>query len=174
MLAVEGLVVMLPGRSAIVAPPGRQRPDELIPILGALELLAGELACPRIDESGVKHLRLLYQRCVDSFRGRDVSSYMDTDTAMRAVIFEFASNRKLIDVHRILHAQLRLPDLSGSTLPEWSKAVQEQGQVLRAFEMKDAYMCSMVTRRYIGHRAAILQSLVSADPSGRRRRQAGR
>jgi DNA-binding GntR family transcriptional regulator len=173
MLAVEGLVIRPPGKSAIVARPSRERIDELIPIIGALEVLASELACERLDDSGVKHLRLLYQRCVDSFQGRDVSSYMDTDTTMRDAIFEFASNRKLIDLYRILHSQLRLPDMSGTSLPEWSKAVQEQDHVLRALEMKDAYLCSLVTRRYMRHRVAILQALASANVGDQRRRKRG-
>jgi DNA-binding GntR family transcriptional regulator len=46
--------------------------------------------------------------------------------------------------------------------------VQEQGQILRALEMKDADMCSLVTRRYMRHRVAILQALISADGRGRR------
>ena len=174
MLAIDGLVIMVPGRSTVVAPPGRQRVDELIPILGALERLAGELAWARIDHSGVKHLRLLHQRCVESFRGKDVSSYMDADTAMRRVIFEFASNRKLSDIYHLLQAQLRLPVASGTSLPGWSNVLQEQDRVLRALEMRNASMCGLVTRRYMRHRAAILQALVSADLGGQGIRRAGR
>lgn len=168
MLAVEGLVIMSPNKSAIVAAPSRERMDELIPILSALEVLAGELACARIDDAGLKHLRLLHQRCVECFEVSDVSSYMDTETAMRNLIFQFADNRKLIDVYRILYAQLRLPVSVGTAPPEWSKAVLEQNQILRALEMKDADMCSLVTRRYMRHRAAILQAFLAADANGRR------
>jgi DNA-binding GntR family transcriptional regulator len=168
MLAVEGLVIMSPNKSAIVARPSLERVDELIPILSALEVLAGELACARIDERGLQQLRLLHQCCVDAFERKDVSSYMDNDAAMRNLIFELAANRKLNDVYRILHAQLRLPILVGNSLPEWSKAVHEQGQILQALEMKNADMCSIVTRRYMRHRVAILQALIAPDGSVRR------
>jgi DNA-binding GntR family transcriptional regulator len=171
ILAVEGLVIMSPNKSAIVAGPSRERMDELIPILSALEVLAGELACARIDDGGLKHLRLLHQRCVECFEGSDISSYMDTETAMRNLIFEFADNRKLVDVYRILYAQLRLPVLVGTAPPEWSKAVLEQNQILRALEMKDADMCSLVTRRYMRHRVAILQAFISTDVNRRRGRK---
>jgi DNA-binding GntR family transcriptional regulator len=171
MLAVEGLVLMSPNRSAVIARPSRERVDELIPILSALEVLAGELACARINDGGVQHLRELHQRCVDSFEGKDMPSYMDNDAAMRDVIFEFAANRKLSDVYRILYAQLRLPPLAGIALSEWSKAVQEQSQILRALEMKDADLCSLVTRRYMRHRVGILQTLIAADGSSRRRKR---
>jgi DNA-binding GntR family transcriptional regulator len=173
ILAFEGLVIMLPGKSAIVAPRGRRR-NELIPILCSLEMLAGELAWANIDDGGVTQLRLLHQRCVDSFMVKDVSSYMDADAAMREVIFKFASNRKLVDLYRIIHAQLRLPLLSGTSLPEWSNAIQEQDRILRALEMKNAYMCSLFSRRYMRHRAANLDALVSTDVSGQRIRRAGR
>jgi DNA-binding GntR family transcriptional regulator len=148
--------------------------NELIPILSALEVLAGELACARIDDSGLEHLRLLHQRCVDCFEGNDPSAYIDTENAMRNVIFEFADNRKLIDIYRILHAQLRLPVLASAAPPEWSKAVQEQNQILRALEMKDADMCGMVTRRYMRHRAAILLAFLTTVTNGRRRRKGAR
>jgi DNA-binding GntR family transcriptional regulator len=173
MLAGEGLLIMSPNKSAIVAGPSRERMDELIPILSALEVLAGELACARIDDNGLKNLRLLHQRCVDCFEGSDVSMYMDTETAMRNLIFEFADNRKLTDIYRILHAQLRLPVVAGTAPPEWSKALQEQDQILRALEMKDADMCSMVTRRYMRHRVAILQAFLSTNANTRRGRKEG-
>jgi DNA-binding GntR family transcriptional regulator len=171
MLAVEGLLVMSPNKSAIVAGPSRERMNELIPILSALEVLAGELACARIDDSGLEHLRLLHQRCVDCFEGNDPSAYIDTENAMRNLIFEFADNRKLVDVYRILHAQLRLPVLANTAPPEWSKAVQEQNQILRALEMKDADMCSLVTRHYMRHRVAILQAYLPTDVNRRRGRK---
>jgi DNA-binding GntR family transcriptional regulator len=173
VLAVEGLVIMSPNKSAIVAGPSRERMDELIPILSALEVLAGELACARIDDGGLKHLRLLHQRCIECFEGSDISSYMDAETAMRNLIFEFADNRKLVDVYRILYAQLRLPVLVGTAPPEWSKAVLEQNQILRALEMKDADMCSLVTRRYMRHRVAILHAFISTDVNRRRSRKGG-
>jgi DNA-binding GntR family transcriptional regulator len=171
ILAVEGLLVMSPNKSAIVARPSRERMNELIPILTALEVLAGELACARIDDGGLKHLRLLHQRCVDCFEGSDAPGYMDTENAMRNVIFEFAGNQKLLDVYRILQGQLRLPVLASIAPPEWSKAVQEQNQILRALEMKDADMCSLVTRRYMRHRVAILQAFLATEVNGRRRRR---
>jgi DNA-binding GntR family transcriptional regulator len=171
MLAVEGLVIMSPNKSAIVAGPSRERMDELIPILSALEVLAGELACARIDDSGLKHMRLLHQRCVECFEGSDISSYMDAETTMRNLIFEFADNRKLVDVYRILYAQLRLPVLAGTAPPEWGKAVLEQNQILRALEMKDADMCSLVTRRYMRHRVAILRAFLPTNVNVRRSRR---
>lgn len=171
VLAVEGLILLSPNRSAIVAPPSWERVDELIPILSALEVLAGETACAVIDDDALKKLQSLHRRCVDCFESGDVSSYMDADTAMRNSILEIAANRKLIDLHQLLHAQLRLPLRAGTNLPGWKMAVEEQKQILLALETKNADMCSAVTRRYMRHRVEILRALIeaSAEAGGRRR-----
>ncbi|MGA2128232.1 MAG: GntR family transcriptional regulator [Xanthobacteraceae bacterium] len=170
VLAVEGLVHLSPNKSATVARASRERVDELIPILSALEVLAGEMACTRIDAEGLRHLRLLHQRCVEHFHEGDVASYMEVDVAIRETIFEAAGNRKLIELYRVLYAQLRLSAVLGMAPPEWARAVEEQGQILQALEIKDPEMCSVVTRRYIRHRVAVLQNILEAPSEGDARR----
>lgn len=170
VLAVEGLVILLPNRSATVARPSCERIEELIPIISALEVLAGELACARVDDEGLRSLRLLHQRCVWCFESREVSPYMEADTALRDLIFQIAGNRKLAEIHDLLHAQLRLPMLAGNALPEWSTAVEDQNRILVALETKNADMCSLVSRQYIRHRVAILRALINAATDQTKRR----
>jgi DNA-binding GntR family transcriptional regulator len=59
VLAAEGLINLLPNRGAVVAKITQQEIDELFPIMGALEALAGELACARIDEPALVEIRRL-------------------------------------------------------------------------------------------------------------------
>ena len=51
-LASEGLVELLPNRGAIVTPITAETVGEMFELLGALEALAGELACTHAKESG--------------------------------------------------------------------------------------------------------------------------
>src|SRR5712671_4578078 len=48
VLATEGMVELLPNRGAIVAPMDPVRLAEALAVMGALEALAGELACAQI------------------------------------------------------------------------------------------------------------------------------
>src|ERR1700685_2379658 len=50
VLAAEGLINLLPNRGAAVAKITQQEIEELFPIMGALEALAGELACAKMDD----------------------------------------------------------------------------------------------------------------------------
>ena len=52
VLANEGLVILLPNRGASVARISPEEIDELFPIMGALEALAGEAACSLLKEKG--------------------------------------------------------------------------------------------------------------------------
>lgn len=162
ILAVEGLIVLSPNRSAVVSRPSRERIEELIPIISALEVLAGELACARIGAEGLKRLRSLQQQCAGYFDAGDVAAYMSAEAAMRNLIFEFAANRELTQLHQVLHAKLRFPPLVDTQLPEWSTAVKDLELILQVLEMKNADMCSMVMRRYIRHRVAILRAFIES------------
>jgi len=171
VLANEGLVILSPNKSAIVARPSPEQIAELIPILGALEVLAVELACERIDDDGLKRLRLLHQRCVESYEERDSPSFQHADIAIRDLIFDVAANPRLKDLYRILHALLRTP-VAVAMPPEWNAAVREQSQILLALEMKNADMGGLVTRRYLRHRFANLRAPAQDKPARRMRRTA--
>src|ERR1700682_2844114 len=67
VMAAEGLVNLLPNRGAVVAKITQQEIDELFPIMGALEALAGELACARIDERALAEIRRLHQTMVEHY-----------------------------------------------------------------------------------------------------------
>ena len=51
MLANEGLLILSPNRGASVARVSPEEVDELFPIMGAMEALAGEAACANATEA---------------------------------------------------------------------------------------------------------------------------
>ncbi|WP_163069595.1 GntR family transcriptional regulator, partial [Acinetobacter baumannii] len=56
VLAAEGLVQLNPNRGATVARIEPGEIEELFPIMGMLEALAGELACERLTPTALKRL----------------------------------------------------------------------------------------------------------------------
>src|SRR5687767_8459077 len=59
-LASEGLVRLLPNRGAIVAPLEPERVKQIFAVMGALEALAGELACRNASDEAINEIRGLH------------------------------------------------------------------------------------------------------------------
>src|SRR5687767_15844078 len=59
-LASEGLVQLLPNRGAIVAPLEAERVKQIFAVMGALEALAGELACRNASDEAINEIRGLH------------------------------------------------------------------------------------------------------------------
>jgi DNA-binding GntR family transcriptional regulator len=69
-LASEGLVELLPNRGAIVTPITAATVREMFELLGALEALAGELACVNASDANIAEIRgLHYQMLAHHARG---------------------------------------------------------------------------------------------------------
>ncbi|MEE8500357.1 MAG: GntR family transcriptional regulator, partial [Kiloniellales bacterium] len=70
VLASDGLLELLPNRGATVARLTAADLDEMFPVMGALEALAGELACARISDAELAEIRALhYQMALHHTRG---------------------------------------------------------------------------------------------------------
>ena len=60
VLATEGLVELLPNRGAIVSQIDPVRLSETLAVMGALEALAGELACANATDAQINEIRALH------------------------------------------------------------------------------------------------------------------
>ena len=70
VLAREGLISLLPNRGARVSKITPKDIDEVFPVMGALEAVAGEAACKNITEEGIAEIRALhYQMALHHTRG---------------------------------------------------------------------------------------------------------
>jgi DNA-binding GntR family transcriptional regulator len=68
VLAAEGIVQLLPNRGAVVAKITHEEIEQIFPIMGVLEALAGELACERITEEDLEKLRRLHKTMIGHYR----------------------------------------------------------------------------------------------------------
>ena len=109
LLALEGLVRVAPNRSAVVARATLQKVDALLPVLGTLEALAGEIACARMRGEGLTYALFLRQRSLEHYHDGDLRAYLQADAAIRTTIFEESRNRTLSTSYNMLCVQLLLP-----------------------------------------------------------------
>ena len=105
-LELEGLVLMIPRKGAEVAEITEKNLRDVLEVRCALEELAVQLACDRIDEEGVKELRA----AADTFRKvldrDDITQIAQADVAFHDVIFKATDNKRLIQLLNNLREQM--------------------------------------------------------------------
>ncbi len=165
VLASEGLVKLLPNRGAVVSPIDPQRVREIFAVLGALEALAGELACRNAAEADIAEIRALHYQMVAHYARGELAEYFRFNQQIHIRLAEVGGNAALAATYRLLNAQVRraryFANLSGE---RWAQAVREHEAILEALAARDAPRLTVLLREHLGHKmAAFLQSF-PADP----------
>lgn len=156
-LASEGLVVLTPRRGASIAEVTRQDLEEAFPIVGALEALAGELACQNITETELARARRLQEQLVAQHRHGDLQGYSATNAEIHRLILKAAGNPTLARMLKSLDGRVRraryLVNMSGA---RWAAAVAEHGEILEALEARDGARLGAILKRHIANKLASL------------------
>lgn len=165
LLAAEGLVVIAPNRGASVARITAREIDELFPIMGALEALAGELACPRIDDTAVARLRGMHERMVRHYEAGEAGPYLRLNRAIHEAIFAAAGNAMLTQLYHTLMARTHAVRFTARKSPErWREAVEDHDLIVAALEARDGPGLAAILRLHLRHKAAMVHE--SLDEAG--------
>jgi DNA-binding GntR family transcriptional regulator len=175
VLSAEGLVRLLPNKGATVVRVTSEEVEEAVPILGALEALAGELACARIDKESLGRIESTHRQMVEHFSRGERRPYAELDRAYHNAIVEAADNKMLSENYNMLQARLSslLPIQSGrwpqqmrqmfqtafqngTHRAHWAAAVEEHEQMLAALEAGDGAQFAQIARKHIRHRAEVM------------------
>lgn len=150
VLASEGLVTLTPNRGASVSPLTLRDLEEVFPVMGALESLAGELACTTITDAEVGRIRELHADMVACWREGDRPGYFRLNQAIHQTILEATRNATLIAAHRALSGRIRRARyLANMSDRRWAQAVREHEEVLAALETRDAARLGRVLKRHL-------------------------
>ncbi len=107
-LELEGLVLMIPRKGAEVAEITEKNLRDVLEVRCALEELAVQLACDRIDKNGVRELRAAAGRFRDMLGSDDITQIAEADEAFHDVIFKATDNGRLIQLLNNLREQMYL------------------------------------------------------------------
>ena len=155
LLATEGLVDLLPNRGAVVAPIDPARIAETLAVMGALESLAGELACVQASDEGIAEIRALHYEMLAMHARRDLDGYFRYNQAIHLKIVEASGNAVLAQTYRQLNANVRRVRYMANLSPErWDAAVQEHEAILAALSARDAARLKRLLRDYLSAKLA--------------------
>jgi len=139
VLAAEGLVHLLPRRGAVVAQITAAEIEELFPVMGALEALAGRLAIARITDADVGKLSRLHDKMLSSYHRGDEKSYIKINREIHETIFEISGNSTLMSMYQQLLGKTHLARfLSRKTQAQWERAIGDHDKIMAALGRRDS------------------------------------
>lgn len=164
LLAAEGLVELLPNRGAVVSRIDPKALAETLEVMGALEGLAGELACRRATAARIAEIRTLHEKMLARHARGDLASYFRYNQAIHLEIVAASGNARLAATYRQLNANVQraryMANLSGE---RWSQAVAEHEEILVALEARNAERLRCLLQDHLAHKlASVLAALEKA------------
>lgn len=163
VLATEGLVELLPNRGAIVSQMNPARLSETLAVMGALEALAGELACLTATEAQLNEIRALHYEMLAHHARGDLAGYFKFNQAIHLKIVKYSGNAVLYNAYRQLNANVRRARYMANLSKErWDAAVREHDEILAALGARDV---KRIKSLLSDHLARNLASVLEASPS---------
>jgi DNA-binding GntR family transcriptional regulator len=162
VLSHEGLVETLPNRGARVVQMTRDDVKHLFEVIGALESLAGRLACEHITDAEICDLKALHYQMQAKFIRRDLPGYFRDNQLIHRQIVAAARNPVLAATHESLNTRLlRARYLASQTNHErWAAAMREHELIIDALSRRSAEETADLLLEHLHHKyASICQHL---------------
>ncbi|MBE9639574.1 GntR family transcriptional regulator [Salipiger mangrovisoli] len=150
VLATDGLINLEPNRGAWVSKITCADIDEVFPIMGALEALAGELACRHIRDEEIGAIRKLHREMLGHYEKREMGPYFETNQRIHEAILAAARNNTLTTQYRSLAARVRRARyVANMTMQRWSQATEEHEQIMTYLERRDGESLSKILKKHL-------------------------
>jgi DNA-binding GntR family transcriptional regulator len=154
-LAVEGLIEILPNRGAVVVQLSETDIEQAFELMGALEGLAGQLACKRITDAEVAEIRALHFEMLAAHSRRDLPTYYRINHAIHDRINAAACNAMLTATYLQVNSRIQsLRFRSNFDTRNWDEAVEEHGAMLQALEKRDGATLARLLQQHLPRKCA--------------------
>ncbi len=163
-LTSEGLIVLQPNRGATVASLSLDDIEDTFRVIGALEALAGELACANAGDDDVAEIRVLhYQMALHRTRGERLD-YFNLNQRIHEKIVELSGNSVLVETHRRLGGRIRRHRFAANLAPErWDEAIREHAEMLEALDTRNGERLAEILRRHLDNKRAAAENATATE-----------
>lgn len=163
VLSTEGLVALQPNRGAVVATLTERMVREIFAVMGALEALAGELACRNMTADQFNEIRALHYQMLAHHARSELAPYFRCNQEIHLAIVEASGNATLAASYRSLNAHVRRARYMANLSPErWDQAVAEHEKILDALGRRDAAQLQDLLRNHLGAKLTVVLAALGA------------
>ncbi|MBS7543457.1 GntR family transcriptional regulator [Ancylobacter oerskovii] len=157
VLANDGLVILLPNRGASVARINPGEIDELFPIMGAMEALAGEAACARVTDAEIAGVQALHDEMLAFYRAGDPAGYLRLNRRIHESFFEIAGNTSLTQLYQTLMVRIHAVRFTAQkSMERWREAVEDHEAMMAALKARDGVRLGTILKEHLRHKAAMV------------------
>ncbi|MGO4851289.1 GntR family transcriptional regulator [Phaeovulum sp. W22_SRMD_FR3] len=150
LLEVEGLIEYSQTRRPCVADPDLETLEQNLTVLGALEGLAGELACRHASTQEIAEIGAICAMMAERSDLDDPLTFFRRDMAFHEAIVRASNNRPLADTQRQYNARLwRARFISSRSKPDRPRTLREHELVYDALKQRDPVACSAALRTHL-------------------------
>lgn len=157
ILAKEGLVILRPSRSPIVANPTLKEVSDQLEVLIALEILSGRLAVENATDAEIAEIRERNDEFVAEFDRADVLDRFELDMDFHCAIARASHNQALAETHHAYLARLwRARFLSARNRHTKDRVIRQHDEIVRGLEQRNA---DLVTGEIHAHLKNLLDAI---------------
>jgi len=163
LLAVEGLVDLLPNRGAVAVKLTEADIVNSFEVLAGLEALSGRFAAQRISDDELAELRALHYEMLAAYARRDLSNYYRLNAQIHAGINAAARNPVLSATYARINARVQsLRFRTNQNEAKWKRAVAQHEQMIEALGARDADALARVLVEHLHGKLDTVLSLLRA------------
>jgi len=163
VLASEGIVTLHPNRGATVAGVTRELVEDVFPIMGALEALAGEAACEKASAADIGRIRRLHDEMVAHYERGERSAYLRLNQGIHRALFEIAGNAALTQLYEQLMVRIHAVRFIARKSPErWREAIEDHDKMIEALEARNGPALAAVLKQHLVHKAGMVFEALDA------------
>lgn len=167
ILAAEGLVEIAPNRPPKVANPSISEIGSLLEVQGALEALAGDLACSRADEATIGEIVEL-ESVMHGLSGKsDPLEFFQLDMTFHSLIVAASSNEPLIQTHQNYNSRLwRARFISSRQQVNRPGTLEQHASIVSALKDRDGKACAMALTLHLQTGLSNIESALGSRRPG--------
>jgi DNA-binding GntR family transcriptional regulator len=164
VLASEGVVTLRPNRGAVVNGLTAEELAQVFPVMGALEALAGEIACRMITDTELAKIKTTHELMVQHWKRGELQPYFWLNQAVHEAILEATRNDVLIATYRSVSRRiLSARYLANMSAARWAQAVKEHEEILAALERRDGPALAGILKGHLANKLEAVKKNLEAQ-----------
>jgi DNA-binding GntR family transcriptional regulator len=126
---------------------------ESLAVMGALEALAGELACLNATDAQINEIRALHFEMLAYHARGDLAGYFKFNQAIHLKLVKYSGNAVLYNGYRQMNGNVRRARYMANLSKErWDAAVREHDAILAALSARDIKRLKELLSDHLAHK----------------------